>query len=142
MSEDPIVATRRVAVSASVAFVAFTTRMGDWWDPRLTPDPPSYDGIRVEPFVGGSVTLLHIERDPFPIGEVTEWEPGRRYAQTFTLALPEPTILRIDFVPDGDGTLVTLIHTGWGPGNSDHRSKFTEWPQLLERYAEAAESSD
>ena len=142
MSEDPIVATRRVAATANVAFVAFTTRMGDWWDPRLTPDPPSYDGIRVEPWVGGSITLLHVEREPYQIGEVTEWEQGRRYAQTFTLALPEPTILKVDFVSDGDGTLVTLMHTGWGSGNADQRSKFTEWPQLLDRYADAAESSD
>lgn len=141
MDQGPIVVTRRVAATPTRAFVSFTTRMGDWWDPRLTPDPATYDGMRVEPRVGGTVSLVHEGRDPYPIGEVTDWQPGRRYAQTFTLALPDPTILAIDFTEDGDGTLVTLTHGGWGPGNADQRSKFTEWSQLLDRYADTAESS-
>jgi hypothetical protein len=46
--------------------------------------------------------------------------------------------VRVMFVPSDDGTQVTFEHDGWNELNADARGKFTEWPQLLARYADAA----
>jgi len=141
MDMTPIRVSRRVGCSPAGAFHAFTTRMGEWWDPRLTPDPATYDGVLVEPRVGGDVRLVHLGQDPYLIGEVTAWEEGRRYAQTFTLALTHPTTLTVDFVGDESGTTVSLTHAGWSPQHGEDRAKFTEWPQLLDRFAAMVESA-
>jgi uncharacterized protein YndB with AHSA1/START domain len=136
MDQSPIVVSRTVACPPEDAFAAFTARMGEWWDPRLTPDPTSYDGILLEARVGGTVALVHHGQDPWPIGEIIDWEPGRHYAQTFSLALPAPTTLSVEFVPDGTGTTVILTHGGWVEENAAERSKFSEWPGLLAAYSE------
>jgi len=136
MDQSPIVVSRTVACPPEDAFAAFTARMGEWWDPRLTPDPTSYDGILLEARVGGTVALVHHGQDPWPIGEIIDWEPGRHYAQTFSLALPAPTTLSVEFVPDGTGTTVILTHAGWVEENAAERSKFSEWPGLLAAYSE------
>lgn len=136
---EPIVATRHVDVDPVHAFEVFTERFGDWWDPRLTPDPGTYDGADVEEVEGGLVALHHDGED-YPIGEVLEWEIGARFAMTFHLSLPRdhPTTLTVDFTPSDGGTLVSLTHGGWEPDNVANRRKFTEWPHLLERFAATA----
>ncbi|WP_109471760.1 SRPBCC domain-containing protein [Ornithinimicrobium cavernae] len=137
----PIVCTRRVDVDPVHAFEVFTERLGDWWDPRLTPDPGTYEGADVEEVEGG-VVALHHDGEDYPIGEVQEWSIGERFAMTFHLTLPRdhPTVLEVDFEPSEGGTLVTLTHGGWGPDNQSHRGRFTEWPNLLERFAATAVS--
>jgi len=138
MDQSPIVVSQTVACPPEDAFAAFTARMGEWWDPKLTPDPASYDGILLEARVGGTVALVHHGQDPWPIGEIIDWEPGRHYAQTFSLALPAPTNVSVEFVRAGDGTIVTLTHDGWVEENAAERAKFSEWPGLLAAYSEIA----
>lgn len=117
------------------AYAAFVDGFGDWWDPRLTPDASTYQGARAGG-IGEPVELLH-RGSTFPIGVVTEADPGVRYAQTFTLAVDpdHPTTLTVDFAAADGGTRVTLRHGGWTAGNVVERAKFTEWPDLLARYA-------
>lgn len=136
---DPIVCTHQVDVDPVHAFEVFTERFGDWWDPRLTPDPATYEGADVEEVEGGLVALHHDGED-YPIGEVLEWEIGERFAMTFHLALPRdhPTELTVDFEPVDGGTQITLTHAGWEPGNAAQRHRFTEWPNLLARFAATA----
>ncbi|QDO87656.1 hypothetical protein FNH13_04300 [Ornithinimicrobium ciconiae] len=138
---DPIVATRHVDVDPVHAFEVFTERFGDWWDPRLTPDPRSFEGADVEEVEGG-VVALHHDGEDYPIGEVLEWEIGVCFAMSFHLALPRdhPTTLTVDFTPADGGTLVTLTHGGWEEDNARARRTFTEWPHLLERFAATAVS--
>ncbi|WP_109509079.1 glyoxalase superfamily protein [Nocardioides speluncae] len=138
-SLDPIRHTLTVAAAPARAFEVFTAGMGEWWDPVYTPEAASYAGIDVEPQVGGSVTLRHDDAE-YPIGEVTVWEPGARFAQTFTLAIDEdsPTTLDVRFTADGDGTSVEFEHGGWVEANRHCRRRFADWSALLERYVEAA----
>ena len=135
----PIVVTRQVEVDPVHACEVFTERLGDWWDPRLTPDPRTYEGADVEEVEGG-VVALHHDGEDYPIGQVLEWEIGERFVMSFHLALPRdhPTELTVDFSPVDGGTLVTLTHGGWEVDNLASRAKFTEWPHLLERFAAAA----
>lgn len=136
---DPIMVARLVEVDAVHAFEVFTERLGEWWDPRLTPDPGTFEGADVEEVEGG-VVALHHDGEDYPIGEVLEWEIGVRFAMSFHLSLPRdhPTTLVVDFTPADGGTLVTLTHGGWEADNAASRAKFTEWPHLLERFAATA----
>jgi len=139
---DPIRHQVRVACSPERAFEAFTVEMGAWWDPDYSPDPASYTGIRVEPLVGGIVALVH-GGAAYAFGEVTVWEPGERFAQTWTLAMDpsHPSSLDVRFEPVEGGCRVRLEHGGWNAGNAAFRDKFGDWPHLLGRYVEAAEAS-
>lgn len=75
------------------------------------------------------------------MGRITAWEPGVRLEHTFTLAMSgaEPSRLSVSFESDADGTVVRLEHGGWHAGNAAVRSKFGDWPLILDRYAAAAE---
>lgn len=135
--QAPIVHEVVVLAGPDGAYDAFVGRWGSWWDPRLTPDPATFRDIRVGA-IGEAVELVH-EGGTFPIGVVTEASRGRRYAQTFTLAVdPEhPTTLTVDFEAHDGGARVTLSHGGWSAANVAERAKFTEWPDLLSRYRDA-----
>lgn len=67
------------------------------------------------------------------IGRVTGWEPGRRYAQTFSLAQDpdHPTTLEVQFGSERDGTRVRVAHGGWDATNAEQRGHFTDWPTIL-----------
>jgi 3-oxoadipate enol-lactonase len=135
----PLVCSVVIAQPSDDAFATYTQRFGDWWDPRLTPDPDTYCGAVIEPRVGGAVSLLHGD-DSYRFGEVLTWQPGQHFAQTFTLALDPtfPTTITVDFVRIEDGTRVTLTHGGWVEGNVGDRRKFGDWQRLLDRYAALA----
>ena len=139
VSAEPIVCSRLLQVDPVHAFEVFTERFGDWWDPRLTPDPATFEGADVEEVEGGVMALVQDGTD-YLIGEVLEWSIGERFAMSFHLSLPRehPTTIDVRFESSDDGTLVTLTHGGWGPDNVALRGKFTEWPHLLERFAATA----
>ncbi|WP_114905670.1 SRPBCC domain-containing protein [Ornithinimicrobium murale] len=143
VSSEPIVCSRRVDADPVHAFEVFTEGFGDWWDPRLTPDPATFEGADVEEVEGGVVALHHDGQD-YPIGEVLEWAIGERFVMSFHLSLPRdhPTTLEVTFAPSGGGTLVTLAHSGWEPDNVAQRGKFAEWPTLLERFAATVVAGD
>lgn len=67
------------------------------------------------------------------IGRVLIWEPGARYAQTFTLAqdADHPTTLTATFEAVPDGTRVRVEHGGWTAGNAARRAHFSDWPLIL-----------
>ena len=131
---DPLVASAVVPLPPRNAFVAFTAHMGEWWDPVLTPDPATYTGVEIDP--RGEVALRH-GKDRYVFGEVTTWEPGAAYAQTFWLGhTPDhPTTLSVRFSEDPAGTRVDLEHGGWTDASVDARGKFTHWEDLLTRFA-------
>lgn len=131
---DPLVASAVVPLPPRNAFVAFTAHMGEWWDPVLTPDPATYTGVEIDPH--GEVALRH-GKARYVFGEVTTWEPGAAYAQTFWLGhTPDhPTTLSVTFSEDPAGTRVDLEHAGWTDASVDARGKFTHWEDLLTRYA-------
>jgi catechol 2,3-dioxygenase-like lactoylglutathione lyase family enzyme len=123
-----------VPVDPITAYEGFVD-LGRWWDPQKSPDPATWRGVD-SGGVGEPVVFLH-GTSRFPIGTVTSAEPGVLYEQSFTLAVdPEyPTTLSARFSAVDGGTRVTLVHGGWTAGNASERAKFTEWPDLLNRYA-------
>ena len=94
--------------------VLYTGRIGEWWDPRYTANAETFEGVTIEPRVGGRVFATHGDSGRGDWGEVLVWEPGRRLVYTSTLAQsPEhPSEIAVDFEPDGPGCLVEFAHGG------------------------------
>lgn len=137
----PIRHQLRVPVWPERAFELFTRRMGDWWR-NYNAHPDAFTGIDLEPRVGGRVAMLF---DGYPDqvwGEVTVWNPPSVYEQTFWLAQdPEyPSRLRVTFSEERIGSTVRFEHGGWGPGNAAARARYTDWPQILQRYVTFCEA--
>ncbi|MGI8522285.1 MAG: SRPBCC domain-containing protein [Nocardioides sp.] len=138
---DPIRHTVDVTATPEQAFEVFTVGMGTWWGADYSPDASTYTGIDLDPRPGGIVALRHGEAS-YPIGEVTVWEPGAHYAQTFSLAMDadHPSALDVHFAVVDAGCRVNLAHGGWSVDNSEHREKYGDWPVLLDRFRLAAEA--
>jgi uncharacterized protein YndB with AHSA1/START domain len=135
MSTDPVVAEVIVPLSPRGAFVGFTAKMGEWWDPMLTPEPATFTGISIDP--NGPVAMVHGDEE-IVWGRVMKWEPIGHYVQEFWLGHPEEeaTVLDVRFTDaEGGGTLVRLVHSGWNDATAAVRDKYTHWDDLLARYA-------
>lgn len=129
--------------SASNAFDVFTARIREWWDPTYSPFGDDLATVTIEGHVGGAVSMRSVAGDEVTWGTVLVWEPGRRYAQTFTLAHDptEPSRLDVTFDERGDRCQITFRHGGWTSGNVGSWSRFTDWPIILARFAVLAEGS-
>lgn len=135
---DPIRNAFVVDATPALAFEVFTLGMGSWWDRAYTPDPDSFDGIAIVPEVGAPVAMVHGDSS-YPFGNVTVWEPGARYAQTFWLAMDpaHPSTLEVTFTGTDAGTRVEFEHGGWNDDNASYREKYGDWSLLLDRYRAA-----
>jgi uncharacterized protein YndB with AHSA1/START domain len=78
-------------------------------------------------------------------GEVLDFELAGRVRFTWHPGLPgddEPTEVEVTFTSDGDGTLVTLVHSGWERLSEERRAGRVDyengWPLVLQRYASLA----
>ena len=135
MSLEPIVAEITVPVTPTEAFVGFTAQMGEWWDPMLSPDPPTFSSIAIDP--NGPVETVHDDDQRYTWGRVLSWDPLGHLEMEFWLGhdQAEPTRLDVHFTEEGTGTRVRLEHGGWAEGSEQVRAKYTHWDDLLERYA-------
>jgi hypothetical protein len=138
----PITHEYALSCSAERAFDVYTGRIGEWWDPRYTANAETFEGVTIEPRVGGRVFAAHGEAGRDDWGEVLVWEPGRRVVYTSTLAQSagHPSEIAVVFEPDGPGCVVEFEHGGWTESNVSDRAKFTEWPVMLDRFAALAQS--
>lgn len=77
--------------------------------------------------------VFHNPDGEMSIGRVLIWEPGARFAQTFTLAqdADHPTTLTTTFQAVPDGTRVRVEHGGWTASNASRRAHFSDWPLIL-----------
>jgi hypothetical protein len=134
---DPHTHTVVLDVDAATAFEAFTARMSEWWPEAYTPDPEAFDGVEIEPRVGGRVLMRMADGQDHQFGEVTAWDPGATYAQTWTLAQDPsaPSSLTVRFRDTDGGSEVLLEHGGWHEGNVAYRDKFGDWSLILDRFA-------
>jgi hypothetical protein len=135
MTLEPITAETTVPVTPTQAFVGFTAQMGEWWDPMLTPDPPTFTSIEIDP--EGDVAMVHTDGERYVWGRVTTWEPLGHFGQEFWLGheQAQPTQLDVTFTDAEPGTLVRLEHSGWAEGSEDVRARYTDWEHLLARFA-------
>lgn len=140
MDTSPIVHEISLTCSPERAFQVFTEEVGSWWDPEYTANPLTYATITIDPRMRGQITERHIDGSEHDWGQVLGWEPPTRVAFSFTLSQDRafPTVVRATFEPSDQGTRLIFEHDGWTKFNADARAKFTAWPHLLARYADAA----
>ena len=133
-SSTPIVAEITVPATPTEAFVGFTAQMGEWWDPLLSPDPPTFTGIAIDP--NGPVATVHGD-EKYVWGRVMGWDPIGHYTQEFWLGHPEDeaTVLDVRFTESPRARQVRLVHSGWVAATEEVREKYTHWDDLLQRYA-------
>lgn len=138
----PITQMRSLRCSAERAFATYTDRIGEWWDPRHTANPATLLAVVIEPRVGGRVYATHSDAGNQDWGSVTVWEPGLRLVHTFTLAQDPryPTEIMVEFTDIGARCAIRFAHGGWTSENSNARTKFGDWPIILDRFTALAEA--
>ena len=114
MTIEPIRVSFTVGATPQAAYDLWARRIDAWWPPAKS-------------FAGGDVTVVFeaepggriferandgSERD---WGRVTAAEPPRRLAYTWHLMFDasDATDVEVTFTPEGDGTRVELVHSGW-----------------------------
>lgn len=117
-----------VAVPPAEAFALFTDEIGLWWrrGPRFRAAPGDSGLMAIEPRVGGRV--FESWRDGtqecvHEIGRVQLWEPPHRFVFSWratNFAPAEHTEVDVRFEPAGDGTRVTVTHSGFAALRPDH----------------------
>lgn len=134
----------RVEATPETAFAVFTERIGEWWPLER------YSIFGAEATVAFEDNRI-VERSPNGEvsiwGEVLELEATARLRFTWHPGRPEdeePTEVELTFVADGEGTLVTLVHSGWervgGERRASRDSYDNGWPGVLELYRRRATS--
>lgn len=127
------------------AFRIFTDEVGLWWGTPYWNDAERGLSIRIEPHLGGRFMEVY-DLDTgtgFEVGRVTKWEPGRRFAMTWSeVSWPEGTTtdVEVTFEPSSDGTRVRLEQTGFeraGAGAAGMRDGYSAgWQEVLGWFAE------
>jgi len=143
MSTEPIRVSLALRCPPDHAFDTYARRIGEWWDPRYTADADTFTGVTIEPRVGGRVVEHHGDGRDVVWGTVTVWQPGRILAYTSSLAQApgHPTRIELAFAPDDDdGAVVLFQHGGWDEDNAADHDKFSDWPQILERFTALADA--
>lgn len=141
MSEVPPI-RREILVDADpgLAFRVFTVGIGRWWP--LSELSVHGAGSTVS-FAGGRIVERSAGGDEAVWGTVTSWLPGNAVGFTWHPGRGEARAshVTITFRAEGDGTLVTLEHTGWEVFDDPAaaRDEYDHgWPPVLELYQAAA----
>ena len=140
LDTSPLVKTRRLACSADHAFDVYVGRIGEWWPiEHHSVFGTDGRGLAIEPEVGGRIIETGPMGEESVWGTFTDWEPRSRIAHTWHPGEPAATATRVEvtFVPDGEGCVVTLTHSGWeGSEVTSTRAGYDQgWPLVLDAYA-------
>lgn len=138
----PIRRTIAVSWDPGAAFRRFTAEFGDWW-PYAT---HSIGGRKVKRILfdcrpGGLIVEELEDGRRFQWGRVTAFEPPTRVAFTWHPSLDESRAQEVEvrFHPEGAGTLVELVSSGWerlGPSARRQRKGYDiGWGSVLEVFA-------
>ncbi len=135
---------RSVSVSwdLETAFRRFTAEFAEWW-PRAT---HSIGGKRVERIVfecrvGGQIIEELRDGRRFQWGKITQWDPPHRVGFTWHPSRDprEAQDVEVSFQPEGGGTRVELVSTGWERlgvrGRRARRAYHIGWGSVLDVFA-------
>ena len=132
-----------VAASPERAFELFTDGVAGWWPLHThSTAKENAETVVIEPHVGGRFYERTVDGDEHDWGTVTAWEPPGLFACSWHPGYDpaEAQDLEIRFVPEGDGTRVELVHTGWerrADGAEAAKDYGQGWEIVLGRFAAA-----
>jgi uncharacterized protein YndB with AHSA1/START domain len=135
---EPVVVSVFVNAEPERAFEAFTAEMTGWW-PLQEISISKPDRVVVEAREGGEIYEVNGETHHH-WAWITAWEPPRRLAVEWKVdaAAAAPTAWEATFVPEEDGTRMTLVHSGWealGDAAAASRDGYGGgWATVLDRY--------
>lgn len=141
-SVPPIRRELIVDASVSTAFAVFTDQIGGWWPLG----EHAVDGDGTVAFVGRRIVETSAAGKDTLWGTVTEWDPPSRLAFTWHPGYEAARASKVEvtFAPSGQGTLVTLVHTGWEAFDdpAGAREEYEQgWPTVLQGYADRVAES-
>ena len=146
MTLAPVVRAVTVDVPPERAFAVFTERIGDWW-PLATHSPADALSAGLA-FVDGRLVETSDTGEPEVWGAVTEWDPPRRLAFTWSPGGGPETSVAVDFEGSAGQTRVVLTHEGWeayGEAATERRTSYDDpsaWPWILGLYALAMKGTE
>jgi uncharacterized protein YndB with AHSA1/START domain len=128
---DSAAVSVRVAVSPADAFEVFTGEIDLWWrhGSKFRIAGRRRGSLHLEPGVGGRL-FETFESSAGPrtieVGRMTSWKPPARMAfewRGVNFKPDEKTLVEVLFEPSGEGTLVTVRHSGWSALPDDHPAR-------------------
>jgi uncharacterized protein YndB with AHSA1/START domain len=135
--------TKEVHVDATpeTAYRVFTEQIGAWWPLERY---SVLDGVQTVVFENDRIVERAADGSESVWGEVLDYEVAGRLRFTWHPGRDdEPTEVEVTFAADGDGTLVTLVHSGWEALSEERRAGRVDydngWPGVLELYRKAVE---
>lgn len=139
---DDVVLSYDLPCPASRAFLVYVDDIGSWWPGHLTADPALFEGLRIEPRVGGRVYARYRDEE-VDWGEVSAIETGRRVQHTLTVPhrSAASTTVTVTFLDHDTGSRMTFRHTPWSGVDALGQTKFGEWPIILGHYVEAVRTA-
>jgi hypothetical protein len=145
---EPIRLEFEVACPAGHAFEIWTARIGQWWPADHSVSAEAGLTVVLEGRPGGRIferTSAGIEHE---WGEVTTWEPPRRFCYLWHLRRDraDATEVEIRFIDRGDATTrVEIEHKGWErlgvEGEAWRDRNHGGWSTLLPHFRAAALAS-
>jgi hypothetical protein len=114
---SPIEKSIYVTIPQAKAFELFTAKMATWWpfsDAHAIFEA-RHASFVFEGRVGGHVKEVSVDGKDGMWGTITSWNPPSKFTMTWHPGRGPETAqeLEVSFVPEGDGTRVTLLHRGW-----------------------------
>ncbi|MBM3677942.1 MAG: hypothetical protein FJW96_08680 [Actinobacteria bacterium] len=140
----PITRTISVRCDTETAFRVFTHEVATWWPLETHAlHPGAVREVVWEEQVGGEVYEISTGGERAHWADVTAWDPPHRLAIAWKVN-PEAlaaTDVEVTFTPEGDGTRVDLVHSGWERlGDTAAETRGNDdggWVTVLGRYEAA-----
>jgi uncharacterized protein YndB with AHSA1/START domain len=130
MSGDAASVSVFVRVSPEDAFDVFTGEIDLWWrtGPAYRIAGRRRGQLVFEPRLGGRLFEIFetTETHTIEVGRVTVWDPPSRLALEWrgvNFKPHEVTQVEVRFEPSGEGTMVTVRHSGWSSLPDDHPAR-------------------
>jgi uncharacterized protein YndB with AHSA1/START domain len=144
-SETAIRKSVTVKCSPDEAVRLYTEGVAIWW-PHSTHsvEKDDVETVVFEAREGGRFYERTKNGDEHLWGVVLVWDPPARIVHTWHPGRGEDTAQEVEltFTPEGDGTRLELVHTGWerlGDRMETTMASYqTGWDRVLGRYVEAA----
>jgi uncharacterized protein YndB with AHSA1/START domain len=140
---EPLELSFTVECAVEEAFELWARRTSLWWPKGHSVSADPGLSVTFEPHVGGRIFERTPGGEEHDWGEVLAWEPPRRLAYLWHLRFDrsDATEVEVTFEPAGDGTAVTILHSGWerlGAAAEERRERNKRgWAGVLEHYRAA-----
>lgn len=144
---EPITISLELACSADHAFDTFTQKTEVWWPREHTVSADPKADIVLEPKLGGRLFERTSAGEVHEWGEITTWEPKRRFCYTWHIHwdASDATDIEITFTDTGGASSrVDIVHSGWerlgGDGERWVKRNRAGWDGILPDFKAAAEA--